>query len=188
MPPSKNFLAPGIKSTKPAKPVSNAATPVTTSNSLPAFVAVEPSNPEIEPSIEHDVDKANINSDIAVAVSMPTLKSYLLSTPSTAANTPTTTATPTTPAIADLLTFLTVPNITTAPDIARINVDSPAAVSKVISTGNIPIAAQTAANKLTTANTEAIDLIDVLAFDDNFDIIPKATIKLDRQVTAAAIF
>ena len=119
---------------------------------------------------------------------MPTLKSYLLSTPSTKAKTPTTKATPATPAIADLLTFSTVPNIATAPDIARINVDSPAAVSKVISTGNIPSAAQTAANILTTTNTEVIDLIDVLAFDDNFDIIPKATIKLDKQVTAAAIF
>ena len=52
---------------------------------------------------------------------MPTLKSYLLSTPSTEAKTPTTKATPATPAIADLLTFLTVPNIATAPDIARIN-------------------------------------------------------------------
>ena len=188
MPPSKNFLAPGIKFTNPAKPVSNAATPVTTSNNLPAFVAVEPFNPEIEPRIAHDVDNANINSDMAVAVSMPTLKLYLLSTPSTAANAPTTTATPAIPAIADLFTFLTVPNIATAPDIARINIDSPAAVSKVISTGNIPSAAQTAANKLTTTNTEAIDLIDVLAFDDSFDIIPKATIKLERQTTAVVIF
>ena len=168
--------------------MSNAATPVTTSNSLPAFVAVEPFNPEIDPRIAQDVDNANINSDIAVAVSIPTLKSYLLSMPSTEAKAPTTKATPATPAIADLFTFLTVPSIATALDIARINVDNPTAVSKVISTGNIPSAAQTAANKLTTTNTDAIDLIDVLAFDDNFDIIPKATIKLERHATAVAIF
>ena len=38
----------GIKFTNPAKPVSNAATPVTTSNNLPAFAAAEPFIPEID--------------------------------------------------------------------------------------------------------------------------------------------